>query len=180
MTAVFHRSSRSTLPTAASGHDCYLMDANGKRYLDACGGAAVSCLGHPMATAAANAVLSQITEPDMMAQVRQRGDELQKSLRAKYNDHPYIGDIRGRGLFRGLEFVANRGTKSPFVPARAINKKIKAAAMAEGLMCYPIGGTVDWKQGDHVLLAPPFIIEEAQLDEQTYKLSIAIETALAQ
>ena len=178
MTAVFHRSSRSTLPTAASGHDCYLMDANGKRYLDACGGAAVSCLGHPMATAAANAVLSQITEPDMMAQVRQRGDELQKSLRAKYNDHPYIGDIRGRGLFRGLEFVANRGTKSPFVPARAINKKIKAAAMQRGLMTYPMGGTIDGEHGDHVLLAPPFIISDAECDELVDKLSGAISDAL--
>ena len=136
-------------------------------------------LGHPMATAAANAVLSQITQPEMLAQVCRRGDDLQNLLQERFCQHPHIGDIRGRGLFQGLEIVKDRQSKAPFASGGAINKKIKAAAMTEGLMCYPMGGTIDGKRGDHVLLAPPFIIEEAQLEELADKLSVAVNTALS-
>ena len=89
------------------------------------------------------------------------------------------GGLIGRGLFRGIELVEDRATKTSFDPARKLHAKIKAAAMAEGLICYPAGGTVDGRRGDHVLLAPPFIITEDQIGELVGKLGRAIDTALA-
>ncbi len=135
-------------------------------------------LGHPMACSAANAVLSQIATEEMMAQVNLRSNQLFEQLRDRFEGHPNVGDIRGLGLFLGLELVHDLETKIPFDPTLGLNKKVKAAAMAEGLMCYPMGGTIDGKLGDHVLLAPPFIIEEPQLEELVEKLSRAIERAL--
>jgi hypothetical protein len=99
-------------------------------------------------------------------------------LRETFGQHPHVGDIRGRGLFRGIELVEDRGTKAPLDPARKLHAKVKAAAMEEGLICYPAGGTVDGKHGDHILLAPPFIIEDAQIGELVTKLSRALDTAL--
>ncbi|MCL3882437.1 aspartate aminotransferase family protein [Marivita sp. GX14005] len=137
-------------------------------------------IGHPMAMAAANAVLDRLTEDGMMQTVQDRGAALQDRLEARFGQHPNIGDIRGRGLFRGIELVKDRETKAPFDPARKLNKAIKRRAMEAGLMCYPMGGTIDGKTGDHVLLAPPFIIKEPQLDELVDKLGHAIDGALSE
>ncbi|MGY6634610.1 MAG: aspartate aminotransferase family protein [Alkalilacustris sp.] len=136
-------------------------------------------MGHPMAAAAANAVLDAIETRDLLPKVRARGLALDAALRARFGQHPHIGDIRGRGLFRGIELVADRETKTPFDPARKLHARIKAEAMAAGLICYPMGGTLDGQRGDHVLLAPPFIIEEAQIEELADKLATAVERALA-
>ncbi|MBK5927962.1 aspartate aminotransferase family protein [Rhodobaculum claviforme] len=136
-------------------------------------------MGHPMAAAAANAVLDAIEGRDLLARVRTQGDKLDAALRARLGQHPHVGDIRGRGLFRGIELVADRETRAPFDPARKLHARIKAEAVAAGLICYPMGGTLDGVRGDHVLLAPPFIIEDAQVEELTDKLSTAIERALA-
>jgi hypothetical protein len=116
---------------------------------------------------------------DLLSRVREKGAMLDKALHATFGQHPHVGDIRGRGLFRGLELVEDRATKAPFEPGRKLHAKVKAAAMEEGLICYPAGGTIDGKHGDHILLAPPFIIEDAQIDELTSKLSTALERALA-
>lgn len=137
-------------------------------------------LGHPMATAAAQAVVTQLTTGDLISRVRVMGDLLQTRLEARFGQQPHIGDIRGRGLFRGVELVADGSTKDPFDPSRGIHKKIKSAGMEHGLMCYPMGGTIDGLLGDHVLLAPPFIISEDQIDEVVVKLDLAIKTAIAQ
>ncbi|MEM6498371.1 MAG: aminotransferase class III-fold pyridoxal phosphate-dependent enzyme, partial [Pseudomonadota bacterium] len=91
-----------------------------------------------------------------------------------------VGDIRGRGLFQGIELVADRETKEPFDPALKVNAKIKRAAFENGLICYPMGGTIDGRRGDHVLLAPPFIIEDPQVDELVTKLASSIDTALTE
>jgi len=107
------------------------------------------------------------------------GEALEARLRAAFGDHPQVGDIRGRGLFRGIELVAERDTKRPFDPALRVHARLKQAALAQGLMCYPMGGTVDGSRGDHVLLAPPFIIDEAQLDELVEKLARALEATLS-
>ena len=136
-------------------------------------------MGHAMAATAANAVLDEIEARDLLARVRRQGAALQTALTDALGQHPHVGDIRGRGLFRGVELVADRETKAPFDPSRKINAKIKAAAFEAGLICYPMGGTIDGVQGDHVLLAPPFIIEDAQIDELVGKLSGAIDKALS-
>lgn len=137
-------------------------------------------IGHPVACAAGNAVLDALNgERQLLAGVSAKGDKLQQALQAAFAEHPHIGDIRGRGLFRGIELVAERDSKTPFDPASAVHKQLKAAAFAEGLICYPMGGTIDGEQGDHVLLAPPFIIEDAQIDELVSRLSKAVDKTLA-
>ncbi len=136
-------------------------------------------MGHAMAAAAANAVLEAILGRGLLERVRTQGDKLDARLRTRLGQHPHVGDIRGRGLFRGVELVSDRETRSPFDPERKLHARIKAEAMAAGLICYPMGGTIDGKIGDHILLAPPFIIEDAQLDELTDKLATALDRALA-
>jgi adenosylmethionine-8-amino-7-oxononanoate aminotransferase len=100
------------------------------------------------------------------------------TLEAEFGQHPNVGDIRGRGLFQGVEFVVDRATKAPFDASRKIAGRIKTVAFNAGLICYPMSGTIDGKNGDHVLLAPPFIISDDQIDELVSKLSGAIETVL--
>jgi adenosylmethionine-8-amino-7-oxononanoate aminotransferase len=136
-------------------------------------------LGHAAACAGALAVQQAIKQRNLLAQVRQRGQGLEARLRARFGNHPHVGDIRGRGLFWSLELVQDRLTKEPFAPALKLHAQVKARAMEVGLICYPLGGTIDGQRGDHVLLAPPFIVEEAQLDELVDKLATALDGALA-
>ncbi|ACM03994.1 aspartate aminotransferase family protein [Cereibacter sphaeroides] len=136
-------------------------------------------MGHAMAAAAANAVLDEIEGRDLLQAVRRQGARLEALLQERLGQHPHVGDIRGRGLFRGIELVADRETKEPFDPSRKLHARIKAEAFAGGLICYPMGGTLDGVRGDHILLAPPFIISDAELDELVDKLSGALDRALA-
>lgn len=135
-------------------------------------------LGHPIATAAGRAVLQEMLERDLIAGVRTKGVAFEERLRARFAQTPHVGDIRGRGLFWGLEFVEDRATKQPFAPHLGIAGKLKKAAMAEGLACYPMPGTRNGRDGDHVLLAPPFIMTENQMDEVVEKLGLAVDKVL--
>lgn len=135
-------------------------------------------IGHPVATAAGLAVVRAILDRGLLAQVRMKGEALQQKLGARFGQHPHVGDIRGRGLFRGIELVQDRATKAPFDPAQGIAAKIKKAAFAGGLICYPMSGTIDGRQGDHVLLAPPFIISEDEMDQLVDRLGRAIDAVL--
>ncbi len=135
-------------------------------------------MGHATACAAALAVQGKIQRDNLLANVRAMGQELRAALDSAFGGHAHVGDIRGRGLFLGLELVADRDSKQPFDPALKINAKVKAAAMARGLMCYPMGGTIDGRVGDHVLLAPPFIIDSGHVDEIVDKLTGALREAL--
>ncbi len=135
-------------------------------------------VGHPVATAAALAVVTQMTENDLPGRVKTMGEATDAALQAAFGQHPHVGDIRGRGLFRGLELVENRDTKMPFDPSLGLAGKIKKAAFAESLICYPMSGTRDGRNGDHILLAPPFIIEDAQIDEMVAKLGRAIDAVI--
>ena len=112
-------------------------------------------MGHPIACAAALAVQNVIEEEDLLVNVRAMGSVLSDALHERFGNHRHIGDIRGRGLFLGLEIVADRADKSPFDPGFALHARVKKEAMVRGLMCYPMGGTIDGQRGDHVLLAPP-------------------------
>ena len=135
-------------------------------------------LGHPMAAAAANAVLDVLIDQNLLSDVRPKGDALENLLHSKFNQHPHIGDIRGRGLFRAIELVEDRDTKAPFDPELKIAAKIKKSAQNNGLLCYPMSGTIDGKLGDHGLLAPPFVISNNQLDELVDKLSVTIDQVI--
>ena len=135
-------------------------------------------LGHAAACAGALAVQHRLRDDGVLRQVAPMGEVLARQLRAAFGEHPHVGDIRGRGLFWALELVADRTTKKPFEPSRRLHARIKQEALEAGLLCYPMGGTIDGERGDHVLLAPPFVIEPSQIEELVHKLSAAIEGAL--
>ena len=136
-------------------------------------------VGHPVAAAAGLAVLNAILERGLVARSAEMGERLDDALRAAFGQHPHVGDIRGRGLFRGLELVADRESKEPFAPERGIAARVKKTAFEAGLICYPMAGTIDGRRGDHVLLAPPFIISEDEIGELVEKLGTAFDVALS-
>ncbi|GLQ75418.1 aspartate aminotransferase family protein [Vibrio penaeicida] len=125
---------------------------------------------HPMACAAALATINEIVEGNSVSDVQVTSDLLFEKLNEAFSDHPNIGDIRGRGLFIGIEFVEDKKTKMPFSSNSQLEKKVKKMAMEEGLMCYPMKGTIDGQNGHHVLLAPHFIMTQPQVSELVEKL----------
>lgn len=135
-------------------------------------------IGHPVAAAAGRAVLQHLTEPGLMSHVREMGECLDAALRERLGAHPHVGDIRGRGLFRGVELVADRTAKTPLDPALGTAAKLKSAAMEQGLICYPMPGTRDGRNGDHVLLAPPFIMQQSDATLIADRLHAAIERVI--
>jgi adenosylmethionine-8-amino-7-oxononanoate aminotransferase len=137
-------------------------------------------LGHPTACAAALAVQRVMARDNLLASVRTRGTQLMSALRERLGEHRHIGDIRGRGLFFGIELVQDRQSKATFDPAKKLHARIKARAFANGLLCYPMGGTIDGQHGDHVLLAPPFIVSEAEVQAIALRLALSIDEALAE
>ena len=136
-------------------------------------------IGHAVACAAALAVQRVIVRDGLLDAVKRQGAGLFARLHAAFDAHPHVGDIRGRGLFAGVELVAERASKQPFDSGLRLHAEIKRQAMARGLMVYPMGGTIDGKQGDHVLLAPPFIVSDAELDAIAERLHAAIDAAIA-
>lgn len=134
---------------------------------------------HPVACAAALEVQRIIREGDLLANVRSAGDHLQRALESHIGDHPFVGDIRGRGLFRGIEFVADRETRRPFDPAVNFANIIKDASFAEGLAIYPGSGTIDGVNGDHLLIAPPYWVDESMVGEIVSRLEVALDRATA-
>jgi adenosylmethionine-8-amino-7-oxononanoate aminotransferase len=136
-------------------------------------------IGHPVAAAAALAVQRVLKRDRLVERCRAQGEKLRARLHAAFGEHPQVGDIRGRGLFYALELVRDRASKEPFDPALRLHARVKAAALEAGLMCYPMGGTIDGRRGDHVLLAPPFIVEDHELDLVIERLQLALDAALA-
>ena len=137
-------------------------------------------LGHPVAAAAANAVIKKLINNDLVTRSAEKGKKLSNMLESKFSQHPNVGDIRGRGLFQGIEFVEDREKKKPLDPGLKFATKLKMNAFEAGLICYPMSGTRDGNNGDHVLLAPPFIIEDNQMDELIEKIDSAIIKTLEQ
>ncbi|MBR8318276.1 MULTISPECIES: aspartate aminotransferase family protein [Burkholderia cepacia complex] len=136
-------------------------------------------LGHATACAAALEVQRVIAEDKLLDNVKARGEQLRASLREHYGTHPHVGDVRGRGLFVGVELVRDRDTKATFDPALKLHAAVKREAMQRGLMVYPMGGTIDGVHGDHILIAPPFVCTAQQIDTIVERLSGAIGAALA-
>jgi adenosylmethionine-8-amino-7-oxononanoate aminotransferase len=136
-------------------------------------------MGHPMAAAAGLAVQEVIRRDGLLANVVAMGGHLQRRLEERFANHHHVGDIRGRGLFRGVELVSDCDSKRPFAPELKLNALIKREAMARGLIVYPMGGTIDGVRGDHVLLAPPFIVNKGQVDVIVERLGDAVDAAVA-
>ncbi|MTV14645.1 MULTISPECIES: aspartate aminotransferase family protein [Bradyrhizobium] len=135
-------------------------------------------LAHPLACAAALEVQKVISEEKLLDQVKERGRQLERRLTERFGNHRHVGDIRGRGLFWGIELVADRATRQPFDPKLKLHQRIKSAAFAGGLGCYPSGGTADGQRGDHVLLAPPYIATSGDIDMIVERLGAAVDSAL--
>ena len=134
-------------------------------------------MGHPLACAAALAVQRVIRRDKLLTNVQNQGAYLLRRLNERFGNHPFVGDVRGRGLLQGVELVADRDTKEPFDSRLKLHARVKREAMARGLMVYPMGGTVDGARGDHVLLAPPFIVDAPLLDTVVERLGEAIDAA---
>ena len=135
-------------------------------------------MSHPMACAASLAVQETIRREGLLANVQAMGSRLAERLRQRFANHGHVGDIRGRGLFQALELVVDRSTKETFDPALKLHARVKREAMARGLLVYPSGGTIDGVRGDHVLLAPPFVIDAATIDTVVDRLGDAIDAAI--
>ena len=135
-------------------------------------------MGHATACAAAMAVLDVIERDHLLDNVQKQGETLNRLLHENFDNHPYVGDVRGRGLFQAIELVADRKNKTPFDPSLKIHARIKAEAMKRQMMCYPMGGTADGQRGDHVLLAPPYITTEEQITEIVSRLKDSVDAAL--
>ncbi len=135
-------------------------------------------IGHATACAAALAVQRTIAEDKLLANVLARGEQLRTRLREALGDHPNLGDVRGRGLFVGVEFVADRDSKATLDPALKTHARLKSAAMQNGLLVYPMGGTVDGVHGDHVLFAPPFICTPRDIDNIVDRFAAAVQAVL--
>jgi adenosylmethionine-8-amino-7-oxononanoate aminotransferase len=135
-------------------------------------------LAHPMACAAALEVQKIISEEGLLDRVKGHGAHLERRLTERFGNHRHVGDIRGRGLFQAVELVADRATRTPFDPALKLNQRIKAIAFEGGLGCYPGGGTMDGRSGDHVLLAPPYIATSSDIDMIVDRLGQAVDSAL--
>jgi adenosylmethionine-8-amino-7-oxononanoate aminotransferase len=135
-------------------------------------------LAHPMSCAAALAVQQVIAEEKLLDNVKVMGARLGERMTERFGNHAHVGDVRGRGLFWAIELVADRTTKATFDPGLKLHWRIKQEAMALGLGCYPMGGTIDGKHGDHVLLAPPYNVTAEQIDEIVAKFGDAVDAAL--
>jgi len=134
---------------------------------------------HPLACAAALEVQRIIAEEDLLANVRAMGARLEAGLTERFGNHAHVGDIRGRGLFRALEFVADRASKRPFDPAQGLAMRLKDAGLAKGIAAYPCSGTIDGRLGEHLIVAPPYNVTPAQIDSIVERLGDTVEAALA-
>ena len=135
-------------------------------------------MGHPTACAAGLAVQRTIENENLLDNVNTQGALLMAALKDRFGRHRHIGDIRGRGLFLGLEIVSDRASKVPMPASERIHITIKREAMNQGLMCYPMGGTIDGQNGNHILLAPPYIIDEEHVSEIVDKLERTFQAVL--
>lgn len=138
----------------------------------------LSYIGHPVACAAALAVQKVIRRDDLLANVCCQGKRLQSALEERFGNHPYVGDVRGRGLFRAIELVADRATKAPFPRPEKVASRIHRCAMERGLCVYPGEGTADGRVGDHILIAPPFVVDRTTIDDIVEKLGAAVDAAV--
>lgn len=134
---------------------------------------------HVVGAAAGLATLRYLQKHNLVAASASKGEQLKAKLEAALGEHAHVGDIRGRGLMLGLEFVADRDTKEPFPPQTRLARRLADAAFERGLVLYPGQGTADGVRGDHIMLAPPFIVTEQQMDEIVAILSEALQATLA-
>jgi adenosylmethionine-8-amino-7-oxononanoate aminotransferase len=133
---------------------------------------------HPVGCAAALAVQEIIEEEGLLGRVQVAGEKLRTLLDQRFGNHPNIGDIRGRGLLQAIELVVDRDTKAPFDRDLKLHELTKVDAFNRGLLIYPGGGTADGRSGDHILLAPPYNVTDAELEMIVDMLGDTIDAVL--
>jgi len=133
---------------------------------------------HPVGCAAALTVQKIIEDEGLLGRVRVAGERLRTLLESRFGNHPNVGDIRGRGLLQAIELVSDRDTKAPFNRELRIHELAKTDAFNRGLLIYPGGGTVDGRSGDHILLAPPYNVTDAELEMIVDMLGDTIDSVL--
>ncbi len=133
----------------------------------------------PVASAAGVAAVDYLEAHDLVAQAASMGEKLGQKLHVAFDDHPYVGDIRGQGLMWAIELVADRSTKAPFPAKQKLNARVFDHAFADGLIVYVMGGCADGVAGDHVMISPPLVVTEAELDEIIERLKRAVDAAIA-
>lgn len=136
--------------------------------------------GHTAACAAGVAVQTIMRRERLVERVHELGPVFMNLLRRELDGIEAVGDLRGRGFFVGVELVADRALKTPFDPAEKLYIRIRNAAFERGLICYPSGGNVDGTAGDTVILAPPYIATEAELEEIAVLFGLSLRSALAE
>ena len=129
---------------------------------------------HAVGAATGLAVLRYLQDNDLVTASAVKGKMLGEKLGAALGELPCVGDVRGIGLLWGVEFVADRATQAPFPPAARFARRVASVAFDNGLIVYPVAGCADGMAGDLVLVAPPFIITEAQMDEVARLLREAV------
>jgi adenosylmethionine-8-amino-7-oxononanoate aminotransferase len=135
--------------------------------------------GNPVAAAVGLEVLDILEEDQLVPRVARIGELLFKGL-VGLRQYPIVGDIRGKGLLTGVEFVADQATRRPFPRELKVASRVQRACLAEGLYVYPGTGSVDGLTGDHILIAPPYIITEDQVNELVQKLASGIQVVSSQ
>jgi adenosylmethionine-8-amino-7-oxononanoate aminotransferase len=135
-------------------------------------------MAHPVACAAGMVVVRIIKEEKLVDRVKVLGARLRRRLDSRFGNDPHVGDVRGRGLFQAIELVRDRATKESFDPSIRLYDRIKGECMARGLLAYPMPGTVDGRKGDHMILAPPYVCSEADIDTIVERLGDAVDAAL--
>jgi adenosylmethionine-8-amino-7-oxononanoate aminotransferase len=131
--------------------------------------------GNPVAAAVGSLVIDIIEREDLLARVRSMGELLRRRLDEELGTHPHVGDVRGLGLLLGVEFVADRTTRAPFAPALKVQSRISHACLERGLYVYQGGGSAGRIGGDHVLIAPPFVIAPEHVEELVGILGEAVD-----
>jgi adenosylmethionine-8-amino-7-oxononanoate aminotransferase len=135
-------------------------------------------MGHATAVAASLATQKVIKDENLLENVVKRGKEIRTQLAKAFANHPNVGDVRGRGMLIGIEFVEDRESKAPFDPRSKTHNEIQKTAMDNGLLCYGMGGTIDGQRGDHILLAPPYNLNEVQQQELVDKFVASVTSCL--
>jgi adenosylmethionine-8-amino-7-oxononanoate aminotransferase len=128
---------------------------------------------HPVSAAAGNAVLDVIEREKLFQRVAPAGAELCAALEP-LQKFSVVGDIRGKGLLYGIEFVRDAKSREPFPADARIGARIQSDALEAGVMTYPTQGCVDGERGDHILIAPPFIITTQMIQMIAHALEVAI------
>jgi len=131
----------------------------------------------PVSCAAGLATLRELKARALVERCARMGEVLQRRL-GELREHPNVGDVRGRGLLVGIEFVEDKQSRKPFDPSARVAESFAQAAQVAGLVVWPNSGYTDREDGDLVLIGPPFIITESEISELVERFRTALDATI--